>query len=285
MRGKTIIILTALAFAAGSCMQETIPSGVDRRIRASVCYDGLAKGVVLTEVPDVFHLFAASYTGSVPGKTNYIYGETMTKYSGEWISDNVYGTIPPNRNVLYWAVAGSAGVTLPAASAAGWPKISYVSPATASAQEDIIVAVSSQVGSKESLTLPFSHILCAVEAKVSAAGAFDGTITAVTLKNVYGQGDYIFGEGWGNVGMKTDLVSALSVVVTEGDGGKVILSGSSTLLMIPQTLPDDAAVEVTATVDGRSVSVSAPLTGVEVVAGHKAVLNLDLSGFRRKQFL
>ncbi len=282
MKEKAIIILMILAFATVSCIQYDIPSGSERRLRAGASFEGNSKGAVLTAVPDVFYLFAASYTGSVPGKTNYIYGEAMTRYSGGWISDNAYGAIPSERNVLYWAVAGGAGLTLPPASATGWPKLSYELPSNADAQGDIIVAQSLQKGSKESLKLPFIHILCAVDAKVAQDGAFEGRLLSVKMKNVFSEGIYTLGSGWSNVIAKKDIVSDIDVSFTEDDGGKDILCGASTLLLIPQTLPDDAQVEVTAVVDGENVSVSAPLTGVNVAAGHKAVLNLDLSELGRK---
>lgn len=284
MKASRYITFLALAgsFFLTSCAKEDITFVGGPDIVSAQAHFDRTKGAPLEEVPDVFTLYAAAYTGSVPGATNYIYGETMTKTSDKWVSVNSYGSIPSDRSVFYWAVGGSAGTTLPTASATGWPKISYESPATAAAQEDIIVASSIQTGSKNSLTLPFGHILCAVEAKVSATGAFDGTITSIKLKNVFGQGDYTLGSGWSNVTAKMDLTSSLSLALTEADGGKAILSGASTLMLIPQTLPDDAAIEVTVTVGGQSSNVSAALTGVSIAAGRKAVLNLDLSNFEKK---
>ena len=130
-------------------------------------------------------------------------------------------------------------------SSSGVTTISYVVPEAVTDQVDIIATRISEVSSdyRQNIPLTFEHILTGVRFKAG----FDCTVTGLEIKSVYNDGDYIFGEVW-----TVDAAAALSnfTIPIEAQGrqctaGSYITSGSETLMMIPQQLPDAAVVVMT----------------------------------------
>lgn len=121
----------------------------------------------------------------------------------------------------------------------------YEVPTDATAQNDIVVASKTGVSGSNNETVPlqFKHIMSAVQVKVGTMPTVGGTIESITLKNVYNSGTYTLADGtWARGGTKSDYV-VLNQSYTPVNGA-TINTGVNTLMMIPQTLPDDAILEV-----------------------------------------
>lgn len=115
------------------------------------------------------------------------------------------------------------------------------------------------------VNLPFYHALTAVTFSVDAA-MMPGTLTKVELVNVNTEGDCTMTASatpsfsWEN--QKTPSTFSFDFNQPVGSSAVTLTSGDKTLMMVPQTLPDDAKVNFTFTLNnGVSQTLSAPIGG------------------------
>lgn len=138
----------------------------------------------------------------------------------------------------------------------------YTVPADAIAQKDIVVGATYDEDTLattipgdygKSVNLKFGHVMSAVNVKVGSLPSQGGTLDAITIKNVYNGGTYDIVSGiWTRSGTKGDfVVSDKSFTPTTG---QTVNAGESTLMMLPQVLPDDAIIEVVFTHSGSTTT-------------------------------
>ena len=151
--------------------------------------------------------------------------------------------------------------------------LDYTVPTDAVNQNDLLLAVTSdyQGNYYETVNLNFSHLCSAVNVKVGTIP--QGSIKAITFKNIYNKGTYtIANDAWSvnNVSkdnFSVDFVGAQNEYPTYGTetGNPQINDASATFMMIPQTLPDDAEmiVSFTHTVSGVTEELTCSLAGIE----------------------
>lgn len=145
-----------------------------------------------------------------------------------------------------------AGMTL---NNEDFSSISYTVPTDVSKQEDLMFAVNkneSEPKDGKATSLDFKHSLAAVKFVVGDLPT--GTkVTSVALKGVKYKGDLAVttddkGEvqfTWSNLGNDTEnFTQATDKKVKENDTDNAITNENQTFFMMPQTLPDDAKVEV-----------------------------------------
>ena len=133
--------------------------------------------------------------------------------------------------------------------------ISYTVPQEVSQQEDLMFAVktkASEPADGKATSLDFKHSLAAVKFVVGDLPT--GTkVTSVALKGVKYKGDLAVTSGnngeaqlaWSNLVNDTrDFTQATDKKVNENDTDNAITKEDQTFFMMPQTLPDDAMVEV-----------------------------------------
>ena len=145
-----------------------------------------------------------------------------------------------------------AGMTL---NQENFSSISYTVPTDVSKQEDLMFAVNknaSEPKDGKATSLDFKHSLAAVKFVVGDLPT--GTkVTSVALKGVKYKGDLAVttndkGEvqfTWSNLGNDTEnFTQATDKKVKENDTDNAITNEKQTFFMMPQTLPDDAMVEV-----------------------------------------
>lgn len=145
-----------------------------------------------------------------------------------------------------------AGMTL---NQENFSSISYTVPTDVSKQEDLMFAVNknaSEPKDGKATSLDFKHSLAAVKFVVGDLPT--GTkVTSVALKGVKYKGDLAVttddkGEvqfTWSNLGNDTEnFTQATDKKVKENDTDNAITNENQTFFMMPQTLPDDAKVEV-----------------------------------------
>ena len=145
-----------------------------------------------------------------------------------------------------------AGMTL---NKEDFSSISYTVPTDVSKQEDLMFAVNknaSEPADGKATSLDFKHSLAAVKFVVGDLPT--GTkVTSVALKGVKYKGDLAVttddkGEvqfTWSNLANDTEnFTQATNKEVKENDTDNAITNENQTFFMMPQTLPDDAMVEV-----------------------------------------
>lgn len=145
-----------------------------------------------------------------------------------------------------------AGMTL---KQENFSSISYTVPTDVSKQEDLMFAVNknaSEPADGNATSLDFKHSLAAVKFVVGDLPT--GTkVTSVALKGVKYKGDLAVttndkGEvqlAWSNLANDTEnFTQATTKEVKENDTDNAITKEDQTFFMMPQTLPDDAMVEV-----------------------------------------
>ena len=133
--------------------------------------------------------------------------------------------------------------------------ISYTVPTDVSKQEDLMFAVNknaSEPKDGKATSLDFKHSLAAVKFVVGDLPT--GTkVTSVALKGVKYKGDLAVTAGnngaaqlaWSNLGNDTEnFTQTTDIKVNENDTDHAITKADQTFFMMPQTLPDDAKVEV-----------------------------------------
>lgn len=155
----------------------------------------------------------------------------------------------------------------------GIPTLTYTVPTDVKKQQDLMTAMEDCSGGKGgAVNLNFKHALTAVTIKTGSA-MLEGKITKVSFKGVYGAGTHQIGsDQWTTTGEPKEFsVGDLNIDLEKetpnepttkdennadatavNDGGIVdyakpgteIIDGDLTFLMIPQTLPKDATLEI-----------------------------------------
>ena len=158
------------------------------------------------------------------------------------------------RRISFFASApyGSAGLTAFNDGTSGNPPhLSYTVPADVADQKDLLVAASTdRPGNtntdEEALTM--KHALTGVRF-VTGDNMLPGTVSKITLKNVYGTGSLPMtaSPAWRNQGGARNFELTLSPAATAPDPpapGTPLTPAAATFMMLPQTLPTNAQIEI-----------------------------------------
>lgn len=173
----------------------------------------------------------------------------------------------------------------------------YTVPDAAIDQPDIMVASSGNVAGdgSQGATLNFKHILSAINIKVGTDNVSDNitsiTINSITFNNIYAKGAYTIATGaWTNTvfysvtkSFKVDFNG-----LTSGEGtytgfkdndGELMNGTGATLMLLPQTLRNDATITVSYKLNNTTYSATANIGGNVWEAGKAInyVLNIDNS--------
>ena len=142
----------------------------------------------------------------------------------------------------YYPTSISSSISHTAGSA---PTLSYTVPDNVTNQPDIIVASKEDVAGNTttSTSLTFKHIFAAVQFSVGSSSLGSGTISSISIGDVYNSGTYTFGSGW-TLGTSTKTFTISQPKTISGTSGEDIYSGTYTLMMIPQTV-SNATITVT----------------------------------------
>lgn len=191
-----------------------------------------------------FDLIADQYDGS--SYSTLINNEAVSFSNSIWkTSHDYYWSGNSNKTVSFYAyypasISGSISHTAGSA-----PTLSYTVPDDVTSQPDILVASKANVSGNTttSTDLPFKHIFAAVQFSVGSNGLGSGTISSISIGDVYNSGTYTFGSGW-TLGTSTKTFTISQPKTISGTSGEDIYSGTYTLMMIPQTV-SNATVTVT----------------------------------------
>ena len=204
-----------------------------------------------------FGVSAYSYTGSWDeSKTpNYFYNLTASKSGTDYALASTYYWPGAAYKMKFFAYApkDNGNYVLSGSGQAGSPTISVTIPSSVDGQKDLLVAkTDEQAGNTNTaVALTFQHALTAIKF-VCGDDMQGGTVKSVSLKNVYSKGTYNMGtQSWSNVETPTTFSQTLNKSTT-GTTGEVLTTDAQTFMMVPQTLPNGAQLEVVFT-DNSSV--------------------------------
>ena len=136
------------------------------------------------------------------------------------------------------------------------PSYTYTVPAAVADQKDVLFAYTGLTDSTPYYTgvsdpdvpLTFRHLFVPIKLKVGTHWP-DGSIKSIRLLNIQSAGTFAFATGmWGSIGTPAAFTTGTDKPVTNGAVTDFNV-GATTLMMLPQTLDDNAAIEVTYSFD------------------------------------
>lgn len=228
-------------------------------IRSDTAVLTRAKPVTDTNMYNTFGVSAYSYTGSwdEESKTpNYFHNATASKSGNDgYLLSSTYYWPGASYNMKFFAYAPKDNnqYVLSDRTRTGSPTINVTIPSSVDAQKDLLVAKTDELAgnTNTAVALTFNHALTAIKF-VCGDDMQGGTVKSVSLKNVYSKGTYNMGtQSWSNVGTPTTFSQTLNKSTT-GTTGEVLTTDAQIFMMVPQTLPDGAQLEVVFT-DNSSV--------------------------------
>lgn len=227
-----------------------------------------------------FGVLAYAYQGEWDGTQtpNYIYNEKATADGG------TYGFNPPRfwpgeaYNMAFFAYAPHDETGSIFGKNTGAPTLTYSVPTDITKQKDLLACWETGVkGDKRStMSLRFSHLCTAVKFKVGAG--LENAITSIAIKNVYGSGTYSAADSKWTTSGKAEGTYTLAIADSENTPQETELTtGENTFMMIPQTLPDGAEIEVKyKDEDGREQTLTASISDKkEWMKGHTVVYTIS----------
>lgn len=213
-----------------------------------------------TQITDANNMSAFGVTAFMDSQ-KYMDHEKLTKQGDAWKPQKNYFWLGEKTLDFYaWYPYNSAEGTngIPAGMTLNeedFSSISYIVPQKVSQQEDLMFAVNknaSEPADGKATSLDFKHSLAAVKFVVGNLPA-GSKVTSVALKGVKYKGDLAVTAGnngaaqlvWSNLANETrDFTQVTDKEVKENDTDPAITNANQTFFMMPQTLPDDAKVEV-----------------------------------------
>lgn len=267
-----------------------------------------------------FGLSAICYTGAWPDgdltdwHTDFAHNLKVTKNGTSWKSEKQLNWLGTGgiRFFAYSPYSSSDnGIVHSDKSKGGIPTLTYTVPKDVTKQHDLMTAMEDCPGGQGgAVNLNFKHALTAVTIKTGSA-MLEGKITKISFKGVYGAGTHQIGsDQWTTTGEPKEFsVGDLDIDLEKetpneptskdennadataiNDGGIVdyakpgteIIDGDLTFLMIPQTLPKDATLEIEyqdkPTSTSRTLTAKLGEKGEKWPMGKKVVYSISSTG-------
>lgn len=235
---------------------------------------------------DKFHVLAYWNKNGTP--VNQFYMDTNASNSAAsvgpgaiWSTEQTYYWPGAAHSFQFyaWAPTDASGLTTP--SSPQEKSLAYIVPEAAANQKDIVVATTNEIrgDNKAAVPLAFKHICTAVRFAVGSQMQ-PGSIKSVALKGVKNAGTYDMAGGtWSLNGTTTNFSQTLNKETTGTEAnGDAITSPEGTFMMLPQTLPAGATVEVVFTnASGVDRTLSASIAGSEWTMGTTVTYKLSVT--------
>lgn len=268
----------------------------------------------LEEDVNGFGLSAICYTGTWPAEgeenkwtTNFAHNLQVTfKDKTTWTASQKLNW-PGSGNIrffAYYPYSDGTMLTHSSETAQGAPVLTYTVPEDVTKQPDLLYAVADYSGKGENnatlpgsgdntgkVSLDFKHALTAITIK-TGEDMLAGTITGITLSNVYGRGKFNIDRGtWETTGEPTDFsITDMNVKPdnnTSDKGSNMkpdqdVTSGELTFMMVPQSLATNASLTIYFTDDltntARTLTATIGGTGKEWPSGKKVTYSINSTG-------
>ena len=264
------------------CMQAVITDGINPSAEPQVVTRS-APIDSKDDFSDSFHVVAYWKKGDVlVTEQFYMDADVSAQGNNRWTTDNTYYW-PGNGHTLqfYALTPADAGIQMPAAPES--TELSrYTVPADVTKQRDILVATTVELPGNynQAVPLTFEHICTAIKFETGSQMQ-PGSIKSVMLKGVKTTGTYDMAtDKWvltdATDSYTLDVDKATTGTETPGSG---ITNIENTFMMLPQTLPDGATVEVVFQdkVTGNERTLSAAIGGTEWPQGKTVTYKISIT--------
>lgn len=209
---------------------------------------------------------------------DFIYNEIVKEEDG-WTTDHRWPGSAYNIRFFAYAPYGCEGLTLSGKDHAGSPQLTYVVPSDVQNQTDLVAAATGELAgnSNADAGISFSHILTALRI-VTADDILPGTISEITLKNIYGAGTYSYATGSWEPSDNTDFTISREII-TDGTADQALADGEYTFMMIPQILPAEAELNITFKEKATSTThnLTASIAGIDFPTGQTVTFRISTS--------
>lgn len=226
-------------------------------------------------------------SGNNEFKPTYIYNANVRRDQGWTLSSYRWPVGQRLRLCAYSPNVDSNNITLSDKSKSGNPTLTYIIPSTLSNQRDLVVAVS-DVGvtaQTTSVEMNFLHVLTGIQLTADA-NIPSGKIKRVSFTGIHNKSTLTMGQNNITWGPTSVAEGTWNYEKTFGDGlavggGKAVnvLMGETRMMMMPQTLPADAKMNIVYAdnATGTEQTLSASLAGFSWRKGTTVTYNLSLS--------
>ncbi len=235
-----------------------------------------------------FHVLA--YLGKGDGSVNgqFYMDEQASPEAGLWQTEKTYYWPGKDYSLQFraWAPEGAFAST---PSTPQDTRLSYTVPAEVSRQQDLLVATTASLpgNSNEIVPLNFKHICTAVRFQTGSE-IQPGTIKSVSLKGVQYKGTYDMATSQWTLDSETyDFQQDIDKAMTGSEqAGSEVTAESGTFMMLPQTLPTGASVEVVFhdNITGTDRTLSGPIAGMEWPMGKTVTYRLSITPEYKLEF-
>lgn len=257
------------------CVRTIVSEG----IQGAAADQAITRGTPITNdnFYDKFHVLT---TLTRSNNTDIFFNEDVSKTGSYWTTDQTYYWPGADYELQFYAWAPADAITAP--SSPENLTFEYTVPEEATAQQDLVVANESRDGNfNQAVSLSFNHICTAVKFVVGDEMQA-GTIKSVALKGVKNTGTYDMKNGkWSLEDATTDFTQTLTDYKTYGNEkpDTEITPTKGTFMMLPQTLPDGASVEVVFQdgATGSERTLSATIGGTEWPMGKTVTYKLSIT--------
>ena len=241
---------------------------------------------------DAFHVLAYwKKNGQLVQEKFYMDEDVSEKGNNLWSATNTYYWPGDGHSLQFYAWA-------PVNAFTATPKIptettlKYTVPLDVAFQNDLLVTTTGELNgngnSNTVVPLTFRHICTAVRFETGSQMQA-GTISSVTLKGIKKTGTYDMATyTWELTEDTDDFTQELSRTTTGAEtAGSEVTSAAQTFMMLPQTLPDGATVEVVF-VDGTTSTertLSASIAGMEWPQGTTVTYRISITPEYELEFI
>lgn len=268
------------------CVRAIVSDGIN--VSGFEGEQALTRGtpVTSTNFYDKFHVLAYWKKNGEPVNQFYMNTDASNTNAsvgtgGIWSTEQIYYWPGADHSFQFyaWAPTDAGGLTTPENPES--KSLAYTVPNAAADQKDIVVATTEEIKGDNNAAVPltFKHICTAVRFAVGSQMQ-PGSIKSVALKGVKNAGTYDMAAGtWSLDETTADFMQALNKETTGNEGDETaITSEEGTFMMLPQTLPAGATVEVMFTnASGVARTLTASIGNTEWKMGTTVTYKLSIT--------
>lgn len=262
------------------CVNAIVTDGIESS--DSVKQHAMTRGAAVTQDDfyDKFHVLAYWKKDGTSTGQFYMNTDVTDKGNNLWSSDRTYIWPGKAHTLTFYAWApADAGITSPSSPES--TTLEYTVPTTVTDQKDVVVATTEEIAGNANTTQPlaFRHICTAVKFKVGDQMQA-GIIKKITISGVHNSGAYDMASDSWQLGSNTTAFSIeQDIEMTGNESGSMITDGENTFMMLPQTLPDGAEVEVVFQdgTSGQERTMSASIAGTQWPQGKTVTYTLSIT--------
>ena len=166
--------------------------------------------------------------------------------------------------------------------------LEYTVPSDVSGQNDLVVTTTDELDGNSNTVVPltFRHICTAVRFETGSQMQA-GTISSVTLKGIKKTGTYDMAtDTWALTEATYDFTQELNHATTGTEtAGSEVTSAAQTFMMLPQTLPDGASVEVVFNDGTKDRTLSASIAGMDWPQGKTVTYRISITPEYELEFI